>query len=875
MLPESTDILRHAIRRLRSLPLPATFALKEKFSGALLDLNALSGRGWRMLTWVRDGEAQLWGESAWLERILHAADGKAFLFHVSFGPANPEQAPAALRREEDFPAFLRRIHVFECQDGGLSIGLLFSPPPDDVLRQLSMELGEAVLEDRPPFAADAANLASDYGVSLPEWDGPDIRNLAIVQNLAWDEWKEGRGDSAERLLAPAVAAVANPEADPEGARILREFPLQSVLWRILYLWMGVSDESAAMRRFLAFLLERVLDDDLDEPLDARGWTVVATALVDAGESAAAIVAFEQAIAADGDDPDFPSMLWSHLRRIANAVGGQTGKGRRPDGLRELVRILVANEELLSGQPGYWSLLGLLFLLHGEGRPLVASTLRKAFASESATAENTTDDDAGAGQTESGAGNAKDAAPKCIAQPLAWQSLQIGLAGRRRLARRQLAVFPEPVLGFPGAPYGLPQHPVAGMGHGDMWHGLDPDFRDHFLAVAEEVLKDGRVLCRPPSIAGLEPHEVSDENRCVLTEIARLPSRRSEIVPLLSLGMKDRDVGARSAEPLRLIPLARPAGTPRNLTAALWQLFPYADNGCGEGLLRLADGRPLCAVLPFYASDRNLYLRGIPCPVFLYATAFTAERLGRASEFSAGGPPIWACSLEPVDNEAGHAVHTAVGVVRSVRHVSIGGIPQSRILRIDLDLFTALPCRLPLYIHESVVRHGPVRRGDLLAATGLLYADLFDPEPEILETWRREHPDGPGEEPRYAPPAPRHCLWEFARETETDDEEYVAEEEKDDGVEPLTPDNLDVIRVALARLRSLPGCEDCRVWPDNPTFTQIACRVNGEIRRFRVFRRMADEPGPAPDETPPGVAPLVVRIVPDEKVYRVVYEGFPE
>ena len=75
MTPESADILRHAIRRLRSAPLPATFALKEKFSGALFDLNALSGRGWRMLTWVRDGEVQLWGGNAWLGRVWLSAIG--------------------------------------------------------------------------------------------------------------------------------------------------------------------------------------------------------------------------------------------------------------------------------------------------------------------------------------------------------------------------------------------------------------------------------------------------------------------------------------------------------------------------------------------------------------------------------------------------------------------------------------------------------------------------------------------------------------------------------------------------------------------------------------------------------------------------------
>ena len=286
------------------------------------------------------------------------------------------------------------------------------------------------------------------------------------------------------------------------------------------------------------------------------------------------------------------------------------------------------------------------------------------------------------------------------------------------------------------------------------------------------------------------------------------------------------------------------------------------------------------MLPFFASDRNAVPRGLPCPAFLYATGFTASRLGKASEYAPPhGTPAWACSLEPQRHDAGHAVHTLVGVVRSVHRVRIRGIDRGgRLFRFDLDLFQALPCRLPLYIHESVVQGGPVRRGDLLAATALLYADLFSPETGDFEAWLDAHPDGPGPEPDYVGPPRGGVLEEFDREPESAGKhggDVNGEDGEDDRSKRLTPETMDVIRVALHKLLSLPGCADCRVWPDNPTAAQIACRVGGEVRRFRVFRRMGDEPSPAPDDTPPGVSPLVVRIIPDRKVYRVVYEGFPE
>ena len=884
--PDSPSILRAAARRLRTAPLPATFALKEKFAGARFDLNALSGRGWRMLTWLRGGEPQLWAGCVWLERVLPDGHGTSYLFHVSFGPANPDDMPAALRRQSDFPAFLRRIHVFVQTDDGLDFEMPPGPPPGDVLHQLSLELGEAVLEGRAPLARDMAALAKDYGITLPEWDGPDVRNLAIVENFAWDEWKEGHGDSVERLLVPAVAAVAHPAADPEGARILREFPLQSILWRILYLWLNISDEAAAMKRFLAFLLERALDDDLDEPLDSRGWTVLATALVEAREHAAAVIAFEHAIATDQENAEFPEMLWSHLQRIANAIGAQSGKGRRPDGLRELVRILVANEEILARQPGYWGLLGLLFLLHGEPRPLVASTLRKSFpvpedGRNGAEPGSPLPDGAGTDAESAGSESADDTAPpaKCVAEPLLWQCLRIGSAGLRRLARHQLAVFPAPALSIPARPFDLPQEVIVGVGHEDMWRGIDPDFRDHVRELTETVVEKGRFIHRPESLSALQPHEVSDENGCDHTEISRPASRGREIIPLLSIGSKASVSGKYTPELLRLIPLARPAGTPKNVALSLWRTFPYDDNGCGEGFLRLPDNRPICAVLPFFASDRNAVPRGLPCPAFLYATALGANVLGKASDYTpTDGSPAWVCSLDPQQHDASRAVHTVVGVVRSVRRVAIRGIARGgTLLRLDLDLFHLLPCRLPVYLHESAIRdHDRVRRGDVLAATALLYADLFSPPGEEFEAWLAAHPDGPGPEPDYVSPTPHSVLEEFSREPEPPKRDGDGKEDDEDGNrrERLTPDNMDVIRVALHRLLAVPECEDCRVWLDNPTAAQIVCRIGGEIRRYRVFRRMGDEPGPAPDDTPPGVAPLVVRIVPDRKVYRVVYEGFP-
>lgn len=885
----ATDILRAAAERLRTAPLPPKFALKERLSGALLDVNALRGRGWRLLTTMADGDPALWCNSVWIERTIDAGEAGPFLVHVSFGP-NVEDVDKAMAGRAPFPAYLRRVHVFRWKDGGLSFDVPDDPPPPDLFHQLSLELGEAVLETRPPMLRDMDRLADGYDIDLPlaVWPSEFARHLAIIQTMAWNEWRNNQHDGAERLLMPVLSVLARPGSDIKAETSLRESTDGDTLWRILFVWLNVADDSDAVRHYIAFLIDRALSGELAEPLGVDGWSTLSMGLQQAGEGAASLAALERVAALGKDIPDFPKSLWKQARLFANQLGSRPAEAPL-DGLRDLIRVLVSHEDILAPMDGYWSLLGLAFLLNGEKSDLYLDRLKKAIIREDAPAkasEHTAPDETSEEVQADAAETPEMPTPRFLSNPLGWQSFLIGLRGDSRIARRQLAVFPTPILESPEDPHAFPIVPIAGATPGDMWRGIDPDIYDHVDGIIDDIRANGRPISdadvQHPSVDELE---ISDENGFFITRLLQPTARRCEITALLVSGVRIDDP-KRPDAPFRIVPLARPAGSPKNAVLSVWRLFPYPDNGCGEAALHLPDGRPLGAILPFFASDRHLLPRGVPCPAFVFATGIEAHVVLGAANMDDDGMGGF-CFLGNVEQDATRAYYEAAGIVRSVRRVRfLGTGERAAVLRLDLDVGPSLPFPLPLYIHPSSIadKGSMPRRGDLVSAKLLLYADLFNPTPATLRAWRRAHPHGPGEEPTYRETPSMRVLESFhkvgkkelealRRKARKNAGENDGDEDADD-IEPLTPENLDAVQAALTKLRNDLGHDNCVRWFDNPSRTDIAARVAGAVHRYRVFLRRDEEPPPVSGDTPPGIEPLVVRITDSGDTYEVAYEGFP-
>ena len=883
------DILRAAAKRLRAAPLSPKFALKERLSGALIDVNALRGRGWRLLTTMKDGDPELWCNSLWIERTIVVEKAEPFLVHISFGP-NVENVDKAMAGRAPFPAYLRRVHIFCWKNGGLTFDVPTDTPPPALFHQLSLELGEAVLEKRPSMLLDMDRLTDGYDVDLPPavWPSDFARQLAIIQIMAWNEWKDDQHDGAERLLVPILSVLAHPGSDTEAETLLRESTDGNTLWRILFVWLNVADDNDAVRHYIAFLIERALSGELAEPLGMDGWSTLSMGLQQMGEGVASLAAMEYAAKLGKDNPDFPKSLWMQARQFANALG-RLPEDKPLDGLRDLIRILVSNEDILATMDGYWSLLGLAFLLNGEKSDLYLGRMKKALVDEilSISPENP------AKSNETEKDKTEDAnpfdlmRPRFLANPLGWQSFLIGVRGDARSARRQLAVFPTPILESPADPHAFPVVPILGVSPGDVWRCIDPDIVDHVDDMIDDIRSTGHPIGDADVLhPSMDELEISDENAFFITRLLQPPARRCEITSLLVSGVRIDDP-KRPDFPFCIIPLARPAGSPKNAVLSAWRLFPYRDNGCGEAMLHLPDGRPLGAILPFFASDRHLLPRGVPCPAFVFATGIEVQVEVGADRIGDDNMRGF-CFLNNVEQEATRAYYEAAAIVRSVRRVRFFAAGEHvTVLRLDLDVGNSLPFPIPLYIHPSKAsgKNGTPQRGDIISARLLLHADLFNPEPATLRAWRRAHPHGPGKEPFYKEPPFMSVLETFRKvkkeelkELRQEAKEAIGENDEkgddEDDIEPLTPENLDAVQAALGKLRNALGPDNCVRWSDNPSRTDIAALVDGSVRRYRVFLRRDDDPPPTASETPPGIEPLIVRVIDRGDTYKVAYEGLP-
>lgn len=728
-----------AIAELKKRPLSRLFLMESRYLGAVMDVTALRAMGWRPVDSRRDGK-RLWRDCLWFDRRLRAPDGncEAVLRLATSGFRVPkpgdgpdmdcvpdgEETEARLRTTEPALAYLRKTEILRETDGGMRWTEWGPDTPDWVLSPLGTAFSECQWRNWDTFSADLANQTEGSRTQLPPGVYPSPFNTAMgcLANMVSREQRRSVARIVtKRLLVRLARALAEEGYDPEGRAELESYGDGRTLEYLLVHWLRVAPpKSGEAARFLAYALERT--DGLSVPYSAGGWTVLANGLKEAGFRKECVLATDRALACPDAGENTARKLF---REIAGWVrerfpGGQEeAKGK----LDWLLRLLQEREDILRGQDGYWTLLGLLFAANGNAPSLAVSTIGKDLPTR------------------------LDAPPQ-REDPRAWQALLS--VESDYWVRHALAAFPAPVLSRVRGKTDLPQTVIAGMN--------DPDFLDAVGAwtnpSAVPAWTERAVPAAEREWARLYPPEMApgDKGFVSATTLRVFREEGAEIELFRVLGaLKPPADGEEETlcEWERHLALANPIPRVPNVVAAAWEAYPYEDNACGEIRFRAegAEGS-LAAASVWFSADRDLIYRGVPMPAYVYGFLYSMRRAGKrppvrtddGHEIDLWGSRFLLPHFEP-DSKALYEFHAGV---LSVRRVKVAG--GGEILRIDLDAGTArLPCALPVYAREGLLEDGVPEPGDVVEGVVFLQIDLY-PFDERAAAWMKAHPDGPGPEP---------------------------------------------------------------------------------------------------------------------------------
>lgn len=864
-----------AIAELKKREPSRRFLLESRHLGAVLDVAALLGTGWRAVESRRGGK-WLWHGCLWFERrVRHPeGDGEAvvrlgtsgFRLPAPDGGADMEVVPdgkdteALLRGEgggKPALAYLRTVEFRREEEGGLRFPEWEGDVPEWVLGPVDAELAECCWRNWNSFTEDLAWQTGGFQTQLPAGIYASEFNASmgcLADLLERDFRRDERCPVAKRLLARLVRTLAEDGYDPAGRAALEGYGDGRTLEKLLAHWLGtVPPGDGAGARFLAYALERT--DKLIVPYSARGWTMLACVLREAGFRKESVLAGERALACPDAEKDAARNLFGEITGWVRTRFPGVEHDVAPGDLGWLLRLLHEREEVLREQDGFWTLLGLLLAANGNEGSLAVSTIGKDLPTP------------------------LDAPPQ-RAYPRAWQALLS--VGSDYWVRHALAAFPEPVLSRVRGKTDLPQTVIAGMN--------DPDFLDAVGAWNDSCEVPAWTSRTVPAAerewAQLYPPEMAPGNKGFVSattlQVFREEGAEIELFRVLGAVKAPEGNEASACEWERHLALAQPNPRKPNVVAAAWEAYPYEDNACGEIRFRAegAEGS-LTAASVWFSADRDVIYRGVPMPAFVYGFLYGLRRAEKR-------PPIRTSDGDEIDFHGSRflfehhepdsrALYEFHAEVLSVRRVRVAG--GGEILRIDLDAGTArLPCSLPVYAREGLLKDGVPATGDVVEGILFLQIDFY-PFDERSIAWMKAHPDGPGPEPDDATLRDGGALVSFAKRSANGrrripvlDGKSGKTTEIDDDTPP--PETLDEVVVALGKLRGCVGRENCLRREANPDGIDLAARTGETVHRYRVFKVLDDGPAPT-DGLPDGIEPLVVRIRDTGDRYAVEYEGFPE
>jgi hypothetical protein len=857
---EKQGAFSEAIAALRTRPLSAMFRLKCRWLGTVMDTTALRARGWRPVTATRNGNC-LWEGCLWFEKRL-AKDGEAIVAQVATSPfmrwtkdhdenprmvADGDETRRRLGGTTPEFAFLRTVRFFRDEDGGVRRTACAGNERDAAV--LEADFGECGEPMRETFLEDLGSQTHGLETELPRGVYPSSFNMSmgVLSSVLAKMRRQKMPHGDERQLVRMIRALAEPEYDPAGREELAGYTDGLTLSQLLGTWWCIPGHDPAGAHLLAYALERA-DSELATPFLGMAWCMLSWWLREEGLFREAVFAAERALDWPDADERHARELWGaiedYLRdRFGKERPGEDGK------LGWLLRILHEREEALEKMDGYWTLRGLALAVNGNDNDTAMEAIRKDFN--------------------------KDGPPH-LTSPRAWQAFMCAFQESEWGTRRALGAFPEAMLARTVEPFELAQTPIEGLENADFLDAvLEPPENEggYGLELPTDILSDPREESRWRWV-DIPEAVLSSKGIIGATKLHRIAEEGREVELLWILCGTRADDSADVAA-IRLLPLPNP-GT-RNIHGAIWEMFPYRDNGCGELRFRLDNGRCLTAVSSFFANDRHYLRRGSPDPAYLYALPVSIRHAPfRKPAVMFDGKTVEMNGMRVLFRHPckdSHALYNFSGEVRAVRRVMVA--KGGEILCLDLDMGERLPCLLPVYVRESMFEDGPVRVGDMLEGMLILHIDFF-PSDERTKAWLDEHPDGPGEEPKEE--EPRGELTSFRKSSPDGMVEIpVLGEEPGKTVkvedDAPTPESMDEVRAAAGKMRLVADGGVCELWLPNPEGIDLAASVGGDVHHYRVLKVMEDEQ-PAVD-LPEGVEPLVVRIRDAGKMYGVEYEGFPD
>ncbi len=744
------------------------------------------------------------------------------------------------------------------------------------------ELMESVESPGLPLFDD---IAWNFGDALP--DAPDrprddvrlrdrfSRYLEKLNTLA----EQGVLPCAERFLAVALPALALPAARPREAALLDRLVTDLGLDVFCRAALALR-EPELMKTVLGYAARRL---EARPPEVPQPWLRLLELAVEIDRPDEALKYFLAAGRVGDSGPSYTRLFRGVVVNFARWIGN----GGNPDEA-DILRVLalLARMEDAFDNPDEAPCLSALLLCFCGRRDMAADALDRLYdAGKKALATQGGADD----------GNRRFADVMALRKPLVYQCRETvsEFEDDDYLLRAALLAFPLPTLEARVLHGTMPSTRIAGLGLGDLWEGVFPDFKKKYKTILDKLIKnDERELVGCAGLFSLQTSDASSDQAIGLNALAPVDKGVDQIAPLavfsllheegLSIPVPPSDPDFFSYYPRHfesIIPDFR-NGRKHNTTVEYWHYYPYPDNSVAEVKFWNRGGQTswLYAVMPYYFGDCEAFFPGVPLTAYLYFVA-TSLNIGETflpetevppdSPFRHDGEFIIFRQEDLPDTS--HAVTHLCARVTAVRKVPV--VYSSPVYCLTLGTNPVLGCDICAYVHPKVLKKTP-EPGMMVWGVGWLGIDAFKPlesEDKYFERTRLLPPPEPTEEYRDISKSIRY--FEKPAQGKRRERDSEKEESGEKPLPELTPETFSADYAAYRELRSLvPDPASVFRHGPNPRHISVSAMVGGTLRLYLVEKLIEDE---EPSRfLAPGVERLIVRIRDAGDGWNVEYEGFP-
>ncbi|MBQ7250978.1 MAG: hypothetical protein IJS32_00060 [Kiritimatiellae bacterium] len=853
-------------------------------AGAVLDIASLRAFGWDFVREARGGTVSFWGRSHWLSRTFpdlgpsrrYVLSLSEFLLPGPDGSFLGASHARAVRSGMPLRAFFRSLGVwtFPAPGGDAPSDApppvpRFSPLPDAAaVPFLRGEIFEAV--DTPPDDPLSAIRFLGEGESaerMPEmYDGGFSGALWRYAQAGWGAFRSGTPEGVARILATLARAVRAPGRFPAADAALRSVSHPEALSDLLLLALDGSDTLhflpvfayvLSQERFLAapwatFPQFGMIADACMRFCSARrpgGPVAPAPSVADRALALHAALGYlERAVDAASDVREEAHATGLALRCVsaalalladvpASAGGEDAARARVLAGA--LSRFFLAREDILGEAFADEEAAARALALHAAGSPGVAA---RRLEDDLATLRR---------HAESAADGTPP--PHALLSRTAWQTRQALVPEESQAEERwrvAARAWPAPacdVFGGAWSPTSLseaagfaappPMHVGGGRDLRDrIAEGLVPGKSDKWWWRLVRRVFSAANCCAEGRTAPFEQSDILALQGVFIAERVE-PAHRGPYVRLvLPMGVEPDG----SPVPFAVLPLVEERGENGRLANAVGEIRSLSCNPlcmAGTARFRLSRGDNLHAFLPFFAADRDKFLKAARMAGYLWLVppgrgcvrrlavreARTAEKAFRPA---ADGAPRYAFRGKVLETGAAD--------------VQFAGTTVRRVL---LDVGEDLPFAIPLYAASAVLDGARwIAPGSVLAGEAVLCAD-FHGFRDTAEAWKAR----------------------------------LAREEPGRRVRARTPEEAEAAgagteQVAYEELVRRLGTANVAVAEPNPWRISFVTREDGARKEYAL--EQVDSPEERTEKAAPGAGMLAVCLDRSGPAPRYRFFGFP-